>query len=400
MQKDPQLVRAGLLSLGLHAGAAALPLFWLGSPPAGQATLMSEAGDPPRLETAVDVGTWVDLKEATAAEMAALLRPGDAARVTSADMAPRQGTSQDLSAPAPDTGTSLGRFLPEALRRDASTLRARMDDGSRTYQTSRERTGTRASSPQAVRAELVVGTRDSARSRRAQAIEEPVPAPSLPQEPGSDGQLSANPEQTALVSPGPHNDPVRGEGPLDANRGEKRFDVETPGPARDTRFSRAASNEPHPGRLDLSAAAAPGPGDGARGRGPADTPGSVARPTAGVAAQVHGGPADVERGADLALATVERQYLRYQAELRRRVTAVLRFPKHLALQLEQGETVVRFVVRPDGRLAGVVEVIKSAGFDAFDAEAVSAVTRAAPFPPTSRTLSVSMPIAFDNPIIR
>jgi TonB family protein len=58
------------------------------------------------------------------------------------------------------------------------------------------------------------------------------------------------------------------------------------------------------------------------------------------------------------------------------------------------------VVRPDGSLAGAVRVMKSAGFDEFDAEAVSAVTRAAPFPPMSRALSVSMPIAFDNPLVR
>ena len=51
-------------------------------------------------------------------------------------------------------------------------------------------------------------------------------------------------------------------------------------------------------------------------------------------------------------------------------------------------------------LGGAVRIIKSAGFDEFDAEAVSAVTRAAPFPATGRALSVSMPIAFDNPLVR
>jgi protein TonB len=125
----------------------------------------------------------------------------------------------------------------------------------------------------------------------------------------------------------------------------------------------------------------------------------VSRASTGVAAAVYGGPPEAAPG-ELALSTAERQYLRYQAEIRRRVASALRFPKRLALLLEQGETVVHFVVRPDGRLAGAVRIVKSAGFDEFDAEAVGAVTRAAPFPPMSRTLTVSMPIAFDNPLVR
>jgi TonB family protein len=82
------------------------------------------------------------------------------------------------------------------------------------------------------------------------------------------------------------------------------------------------------------------------------------------------------------------------------VASVLRFPKRLALMLEQGETVVQFVVRADGRLQGSVKVVKSAGFAEFDQEAVAAVTRAAPFPAVGHPLSVSMPIAFDNPVVR
>ena len=44
--------------------------------------------------------------------------------------------------------------------------------------------------------------------------------------------------------------------------------------------------------------------------------------------------------------------------------------------------------------------VRSAGFDEFDAEAVSAVTRAAPFPPMNRQFAISMPISFDNPLVR
>jgi protein TonB len=100
------------------------------------------------------------------------------------------------------------------------------------------------------------------------------------------------------------------------------------------------------------------------------------------------------------MSAAEREYQRSLAEIQRRVHARLRFPRRLALELEQGEAVVRFVVRPDGRIDGAVRIVKSAGFDEFDAEAVSAVTRAAPFPPMSRALSFSMQIGFDNPMVR
>jgi protein TonB len=100
------------------------------------------------------------------------------------------------------------------------------------------------------------------------------------------------------------------------------------------------------------------------------------------------------------MSAAEREYQRNLAEVQRRVSSRLRFPKRLALELEQGETVVHFALRADGRIDGAVRIVKSAGFDEFDAEAVSAVTRAAPFPPMSRAMTISMPISFDNPLVR
>jgi len=100
------------------------------------------------------------------------------------------------------------------------------------------------------------------------------------------------------------------------------------------------------------------------------------------------------------MSAAEREYRRALGEIQRRVSKALRFPKRLALELEQGETVVYFVLRPDGRIDGKVRILKSAGFDEFDAEAVSAVTRAAPFPPMNRQFAISMPISFDNPLVR
>ena len=75
------------------------------------------------------------------------------------------------------------------------------------------------------------------------------------------------------------------------------------------------------------------------------------------------------------------------------------------MRLEQGETVVRFVVDVDGRIRSGVQVMKSSGFDEFDLEAARAVERAAPFPPlppalAAHALPVSMRVAFENPLVR
>ena len=84
---------------------------------------------------------------------------------------------------------------------------------------------------------------------------------------------------------------------------------------------------------------------------------------------------------------------------------VQEFPKRLALRLEQGETVVRFVLEKDGRIRSGVHVMKSSGFDEFDSAAARAVERAAPFPPMPKTfserpLTVSVRVAFENPLVR
>ncbi|HMC94902.1 MAG TPA: TonB family protein, partial [Polyangia bacterium] len=87
------------------------------------------------------------------------------------------------------------------------------------------------------------------------------------------------------------------------------------------------------------------------------------------------------------------------------VNRIREFPKALALRLEQGETFVQFVVGVDGRLGDGPRAVKSSGFEEFDAAAIRAVRRAAPFPPmpdpgASRPLSVSLRVTFDNPVVR
>jgi TonB family protein len=53
-----------------------------------------------------------------------------------------------------------------------------------------------------------------------------------------------------------------------------------------------------------------------------------------------------------------------------------------------------------GALDGNIRLLKSAGFEEFDAEALAAVTRAASFPATGRPQSVSMRVHFENPVVR
>jgi TonB family protein len=117
---------------------------------------------------------------------------------------------------------------------------------------------------------------------------------------------------------------------------------------------------------------------------------------------VYGARSPQELAAEAAERTRERLYDRYRQEIQRRVQNVLVFPKILALRLEQGEAVVTFVVRPDGALGDGPRIVKSSGFEEFDAEAVKAVLRAAPFPRRAETagISLSMPVTFENPLVR
>jgi protein TonB len=112
-----------------------------------------------------------------------------------------------------------------------------------------------------------------------------------------------------------------------------------------------------------------------------------------------------EPGADVDERTQDRRYQRYIDEIRQRVRRIREFPRSLAIRLLEGETIVAFVVDVNGRLGDGPRVVKSSGFEEFDAAAVRAVRRAAPFPPmpdpgSARPLSVSLRVIFDNPVVR
>ncbi len=102
---------------------------------------------------------------------------------------------------------------------------------------------------------------------------------------------------------------------------------------------------------------------------------------------------------------MDRRYQRYFQEIQRRVQGIRDFPRSLAVRLLEGETIVTFVVDVNGRLGDGPRVVKSSGFEEFDAAAVRAVRRAAPFPPmpdpaTARPRLLSLRVTFDNPVVR
>lgn len=369
--------------------------------------------------TQVDLASPEDLlppattseREAPSAPLPPAPFPGDQTteardpRAQADDGAPAHG------APAPDHGAGTGRLAElGAWRRDASTLHERVADGAEVDQPSHARRGSVAGSAQAVRREPETGSGDSARTQRAQtaplaaryAIID-VAADGVGGETREVGPPEVVPATTAALPEGQRTVLMATQGPLDAESGARSYDVDRRAFApTDDRETRAASTAAHPSITDLTLAAVSG--NTREGRGPSDMPGAVSQPTPGVAASL---PAvrGSRNGTDDAAATRERVYDRYNQEIRARVNRALVWPRALAIRLEQGETVLRFVVRPDGQLADGIQVVKSSGFIEFDQAALDAVRKASPFPPMSHEgrfgpLAVNLRVPFSNPLVR
>jgi TonB family protein len=318
----------------------------------------------------------------------------------------------DRRAPAPDRGAADGRVVDDpAWRRDASTLHERLTDGADVNQPAHTRTSRQATSAQAVRREPETGIGDSPRNQRAaRAI--PVARYGVidPNQPGDGEETVEETNGTAVAQEPPSVAPVAArailaatQGPLDAERGTRSFDVDKAAfIAADDHAARAASNATNPSITDLTLATVSG--NTREGRGPADTPGVVARAGTGQAPAL-AGMRSTAAGSGDQQATQERIYDRYKLEIRSRVDRALVWPRRLAIRLEQGETILRFVVQPDGKLAGEIQVSKSSGFVEFDQAALDAVRKASPFPPMpnqaqARALPVALRVPFLNPVIR
>jgi TonB family protein len=331
-------------------------------------------------------------------------REGDRDNLVPQTSAPTDSDGHRLLAPAPDRGEAGGRPPHHAFRRDESTLRSRLTDGAAESQPAHTRTAGRLASPQAIRREPVVGIGDSVHSKT------PRRAPSLPNAAtlamtGAPGGQTGSPAASEASLPPPSADlaeqnlPDRGRGPLDAEPGARSFDTERPGKAADDNTQRAASNEMHPGLTDFDRSSARG-NTAIDGRGPGPRVGAVARPATGSAPSELGAPDRDAVAADASARERARRYARYQLEIQQRVNRMLEFPKALALRLEQGETVMYFVVGADGRVADGPRIVKSSGFSEFDSAALRAVQRAAPFPPMPIVVPMQMRVGWDNPVIR
>jgi TonB family protein len=405
-------------SVAVHA---LLLLALAGSRGAADARALAAAGE----------AAWIDLIPfAAAEEVATVSAPpiedqppptrltdapeGDRDHAPLRSIAPRVAEGAARWSPAPDEGDQQGRSSTErAWRRDRSTLRSRLTDGAAVWQPARSLVSDRWSSPQAERREPITGVGDEVRTERptrlaaAPPVVEPEPSPDGKAALGHDEPPRA-PAPPARAEPAPLAARVsdrRGVGPLAAAAGPRGFDSPQRGPAADDESERAASDQARPGITDFSRASVHAAVDSPRGHGPAAVPGAVSQPAAGAAPSQPGAQIPASVAAALDERTQDRRYQRYIDEIQRRVNSIRDFPHELALRLEQGETVVRFVLRTDGQISDGVRVVKSSGFDQFDRAAARAVQRAAPFPPMpdfagARPLPVSVRVAFENPLVR
>jgi TonB family protein len=392
---------------------AALFAFGRGGPRRGMAAL-----DPP--SDATIALTAVDPAFAVADPLAAAIpidieppgpvwdaREGDRDNLVPLTVAPSDSDGRRPLAPAPDRGEAGGHPPAHAYRRDDSTLRSRLTDGSAESQPARTRTG-RPSSPQAIRREPIVGIGDSVHSKTPRRVPAPAPTASLALGGPAGAQTVKNEALAAGEQPLPPPSaelaamavPTRGIGPLDADQGARSFDTERPGKAADDDTLRAASNEAHPGLTDFTRPSAPAQTAADGGRGPGLRAGAVARPARGEAPSEMGTPDREANAAEVAARERARRYARYELEIKQRVAKMFEFPKALALRLEQGVTIVYFVVGVDGRIAEGPRVVKSSGFGEFDDAAVRMVRRAAPFRAMPYIVPISMSVIFDNPVIR
>jgi len=341
-------------------------------------------------------------------------REGDRDDAVTVTVAPSADDGRLTQPPAPDQGAAGGEPPEHAYRRDTTILHARLTDGAAEAQAARQRTARRPASFQAIRREPIVGVGDAVRTH----VPSRAPGPTVPRavrvlalggEPGGGAPAdalavrAARPDPATRVAADPA--PDRTLGPLDAEAGARSFDVAGAGKVADNETSRAASNERHPGLTDFSRPAAPAPDRSPDGRGPGDAPGAVDRAARGDAPAALGAPDAKAYAPDVSARMLARRYDRYTQGIKQRVHDALEFPKALALRLEQGETIVGFVVDVDGRLGEGPRIIKSSGFEEFDNAALRAVRNAAPFPPmadrrSARPLPVSFGVRFDNPVIR
>ena len=325
-------------------------------------------------------------------------------------------TAASARRPRPIRATPGGAPPDHAYRRDRSTLQSRLD----------RRRGRGAAGAPADLAPVGVAAGDPARAdrrhrrlgadaarrraRRRRGRAEPVPARSAATPAGAARAAAprAAPKPLPLAARATaHPTPERARRPARRRGGARAASTSSGrGRAADDQTLRAASNERTRAHRLLARRRRRRPTAARDGRGPGERAGAVARPAAGTAPAVFGAPepAGARRPRSTSGRSSALRALQAGDPAARAATSSS-FPKPLALRLEQGETdrVLRRSASTGGSATGP-RVVKSSGFEEFDSAAVRAVRRAAPFPadadPSATPLSVSMPVTFDNPVIR
>ncbi len=186
------------------------------------------------------------------------------------------------------------------------------------------------------------------------------------------------------------------------DRGALATDATRKARAVDNVTSAAASSERNPMPMDLLHAQSGGTTTGMagprRGIGPAARGVRGSSGSGATTAAVRRGPARISVRA--------RRQLPYFRSMYRRVDRLIQFPRDLALSMAQGVVVARFTLLADGRIRHLA-ITKTSGYDGFDRQVRSGLTRAAPFGkvPSSilrgrRHITVVAPFEFTNPLIR
>jgi len=299
-------------------------------------------------------------------------------------------------------------------RRDRDQLRSQIWNGLARYQVPHQRTGETSSTPEEL-ARLPQPGFDARKSRARRARDGAERAEvGLAGADGTGGhtaeverawrdadpRLDTGPAEHQLQRQVGSTEPGQ-ERPL-VDRGASAIETERLGPARDADSAAAASSERDPMPLELTAPSAGGDESGVRGartRG-GTAPGSPASGSGTAATR-----ADLEVGSGRPALRAERQDP-YFRRMYQRIDSVIRFPRDLALALEQGEVVVTFTLSASGAVSDV-RVVKSSGFLEFDDELTRALRVAAPFGPVPTALrgradrvGVAAPYKFRNPLIR
>ncbi|MBW2462308.1 MAG: TonB family protein [Deltaproteobacteria bacterium] len=258
---------------------------------------------------------------------------------------------------------------------------------------------------------LVAGTRATAGARGVTAggdddAEESRPGPVAATTPAQTGSDTTSPgrgiaggrgdrnREAARVA---HGRPAVDEGPAATNANTRDARV------RDNRDAELLAAQMVESWVESSRRSGAVVGEGRGGVGGGGAPGAGGSAGTGGRARSHQpGP-----GRHGSLDTSDGRYHRWYLALERRVRSRLTFPRARMVAMDQGLSVVRFVVNPNGTIVGRPSLVRSSGFDDFDAAAVAAIVEAAPFAPLPPELSagverhaVRMAVEHSNPMVR